>query len=218
MPKYYYAKPDLVDSISVLFPWELCLTHLMVHAHVQQNIPYSRKIWRGIKFGALADRPTDRQIKIRQYLIRVYTYIYGIDTWPHNNGCGRSRASARARAHCRSHLFFLTCMLGGVRFYYYLPCRCIDSSPKLACHRECHRWATRKSKTPTPVRTCGLSARARGRGYIEPSKSSAKFKSANIFVHTGWGQSAKFNARQIFRLYGISWPFFKVWDFIRRQV
>ena len=58
-------------------------------------------------------------------------------------------------------------------------------------------------ETPTPVRTCGLSARARGRGYIEPSKSSAKFKSANnILVHTGWGQSAKFNARQIFRLYG----------------
>ena len=38
-------------------------------------LPYSRKIWRGIKFGALADRPTDRQIKIRQYLIRVYTYV-----------------------------------------------------------------------------------------------------------------------------------------------
>ena len=64
-------------------------------------LPYSRKIWRGIKFGALADRPTDRQIKIRQYLIRVYTYVRKI-----NNGCGRSRASARARAHCRSQLFF----------------------------------------------------------------------------------------------------------------
>ena len=64
------------------------------------DIPYSRKIWRGIKFGALADRPTDRQIKIRQYLIRVYTYV------KFNNGCGRSRASARARAHCRSQLFF----------------------------------------------------------------------------------------------------------------
>ena len=47
------------------------------------------------------DRPTDRQIKIRQYLIRVYTYVRKI-----NNGCGRSRASARARAHCRSQLFF----------------------------------------------------------------------------------------------------------------
>ena len=66
-----------------------------------ENVPYSRKIWRGIKFGALADRPTDRQIKIRQYLIRVYTYVHKI-----NNGCGRSRASARARAHCRSQLFF----------------------------------------------------------------------------------------------------------------
>ena len=75
------------------------------------------------KFGALADRPTDRQIKnppIFNTHIYVRTYIcirvYGIDTWPagpptreaqpHNNGCGRSRTSARARAHCRSQLFF----------------------------------------------------------------------------------------------------------------
>ena len=36
------------------------------------EIPYSRKIWRGIKFGALADRPTYRQIKIRQYFILAY--------------------------------------------------------------------------------------------------------------------------------------------------
>ncbi len=32
---------------------------------------------------------------------------------------------------------------------------------------------------------------------------STKLKSANIFVLAGWGQSAKFNPRQIFRLYGI---------------
>ena len=30
---------------------------------------------------------------------------------------------------------------------------------------------------------------------------TAKLKFANIFVHAGWGQSAKFNSRQIFRLY-----------------
>ena len=44
------------------------------------------------------DQPTAK-LKIRQYLIRVYTYVRKI-----NNGCGRSRASARA--HCRSQLFF----------------------------------------------------------------------------------------------------------------
>jgi hypothetical protein len=32
-----------------------------------QCIPYSRKIWRGIKFGGLADQPANRQIKIFQY-------------------------------------------------------------------------------------------------------------------------------------------------------
>ena len=36
------------------------------------KLPCSRKIWRGIKFGALADRSTYRQIKIHQYLIHVY--------------------------------------------------------------------------------------------------------------------------------------------------
>ena len=46
------------------------------------------------------DQPTAK-LKIRQYLIRVYTYVRKI-----NNGCGRSRASARAQAHCRSQLFF----------------------------------------------------------------------------------------------------------------
>ena len=52
--------------------------------------------------------------------------------------------------------------------------------------------------------TLAVSVRTYTYVWIEraPSKSSAKFKSANIFVHTGWGQSAKFNARQIFRLYG----------------
>ena len=43
------------------------------------------------------DQPTAK-LKIRQYL---YKYVRKI-----NNGCGRSRASARARAHCRSQLFF----------------------------------------------------------------------------------------------------------------
>ena len=45
-------------------------------------IPYSRKIWRGIKFGALADRPTDRQIQnspIFNARIYVYIRVYGID-------------------------------------------------------------------------------------------------------------------------------------------
>ena len=72
--------------------------------YVRIYVPYSRKIWRGIKFGALADRPTDRQIKNPPIFKYAYIRIrvYGID----NNGCGRSRTSARARAHCRSQLLF----------------------------------------------------------------------------------------------------------------
>jgi hypothetical protein len=31
------------------------------------KLPYSRKTWRGIKFGGLADQPANRQIKIHQY-------------------------------------------------------------------------------------------------------------------------------------------------------
>ena len=37
--------------------------------------------WRGIKFGALADRPTDRQIK-NPPIFNTRIYVYGIDTWP----------------------------------------------------------------------------------------------------------------------------------------
>ena len=36
---------------------------------------------------------------------------------------------------------------------------------------------------------------------------TTKLKSTNIFVHAGWGQSAKFNSHQIFWLYG-TW---KLW-------
>ena len=127
---------------------------------VSDYIPYSRKIWRGIKFGALADRPTDRQIKIRQYLIRVYTYVRKI-----NNGCGQSRASARARAHCRSQLFFdvharrcKILLLLTMSLYRFLT--------KAGMPSRVPSLTDKESKTPTPVRTCGLSARARGRGYI----------------------------------------------------
>ena len=106
------------------------------------------------------DQPTAK-LKIRQYLIRVYTYVriyvYGIDIYfgrPDRPPARHSRIiMGLGQAHERELIVnlscFLTCMLGGVTFYYYLPCRYIDSSPKLACHRECHRWATRKSKTPT---------------------------------------------------------------------
>ena len=90
----------------------------------------SRKIWRGIKFGALADRPTDRQIKNPPiFNTRIYDMPSRIIMGVVDLG----------QAHERELIVdlscFLTCMLGGVRFYYYLPCRCIDSSPKLACHR-----------------------------------------------------------------------------------
>ena len=35
---------------------------------------YSRKNWRGIKFGGLADCLSNRQIKIRQNFLLAYTY------------------------------------------------------------------------------------------------------------------------------------------------
>ena len=38
-------------------------------------IPYSRKFWRGIKFGGLAVNLCNRQIKIRQYFILVYIHV-----------------------------------------------------------------------------------------------------------------------------------------------
>ena len=111
---------------------------------VTYTIPYSRKIWRGIKFGALADRPTDRQIKnppiFNTRIIRTYVYT---DRPPARHSRIIMGVVDLGQAHERELIVdlscFLTCMLGGVRFYYYLPCRCIDSSPKLACHREYHR-------------------------------------------------------------------------------
>ena len=36
------------------------------------KIPYSRKIWRGIKVGGLAVRAYNRQIKARQYFLHAY--------------------------------------------------------------------------------------------------------------------------------------------------
>ena len=38
-------------------------------------IPYSRKIWRGIKFGGLAVYLCNRQIKMRQYFILAYIHV-----------------------------------------------------------------------------------------------------------------------------------------------
>ena len=35
------------------------------HNNYYNNIPYSRKIWWGIKFGRLVDQPASRQIKFR---------------------------------------------------------------------------------------------------------------------------------------------------------
>ena len=39
------------------------------------NLPYSRKFWRGIKFGGLADRLSNRQIKIRQNFLLAYIHM-----------------------------------------------------------------------------------------------------------------------------------------------
>ena len=44
-----------------------------VHVYAYDlHVPYSRKIWQGIKFGGLAVSACDRQIKIRQYFILAY--------------------------------------------------------------------------------------------------------------------------------------------------
>ena len=39
------------------------------------SIPYSRKIWRGIKFGGLAVCLCNRQIKIRQNFLLAYIHM-----------------------------------------------------------------------------------------------------------------------------------------------
>ena len=88
-------------------------------------IPYSRKIWRGIKFGALADRPTGRQIK-NPPIFNTRIYVYGIDTWPAGPPTREAQPSRIImgvvdlwQAHERELIVdlscFLTCMLGGVR-------------------------------------------------------------------------------------------------------
>ena len=143
------------------------------------------------------DQPTAK-LKIRQYLIRVYTYVRKI-----NNGCGRSRASARARAHCRSQLFFdvharrckILLLLTMSLYRFFTKAGMPSRVPSL----------TDKEIENANTSTYVWIERARAWAWLYSHvsyKSSAKFKSANIFVHTGWGQSAKFNARQIFRLYG----------------
>ena len=40
-------------------------------------LPYSWKIWRGIKFGSLAVYSSYRQVKIHQNFLLAYDYTYG---------------------------------------------------------------------------------------------------------------------------------------------
>ena len=62
------------------------------------------------------DIPTAK-LKIRQYLICTYIRIHRPagppmrEAQPHNNGCGRSRMSALARAYSQLFLVFDMCML-----------------------------------------------------------------------------------------------------------
>ena len=49
------------------------------------TIPYSRKIWRGTKFGGLVDCLSNRQIKIRQNFLLAYMYMYGDPVPNHQN-------------------------------------------------------------------------------------------------------------------------------------
>ena len=76
-------------------------------------VPYSRKIWQGIKFGSLADRQAYRRIKIRQYKV-----ILDISR------CG---------------LWVVAAVLGDLYLCRkWMSCHCIDSSRKLACQHEYH--------------------------------------------------------------------------------
>ena len=53
----------------ILIP-PICVYNIILYKH--NNIPYSRKIWRGIKFGGLAVYYYNRQIKIRQNFPLAY--------------------------------------------------------------------------------------------------------------------------------------------------
>ena len=73
--------PDLpkikitIGSYSRIMQTILHAGHFMYHVRMLENmytLPYSRKIWRGIKFWRFGSLACDRQIKIRQYFIFVY--------------------------------------------------------------------------------------------------------------------------------------------------
>ena len=189
-------------------------------------MPYSRKIWRGIKFGALADRPTYCQIKNPPILISIRTYVRIRILWPagpptreaqpHNNGCGQSRTSVRARASLFSAVFSFWRVCFEWRrwkilflYTYHVAVSLLRQSwhaiesaiaewqGNRKCQRQCEE-VTRKSQERTLCAsamrlrctcTCGLYWMCAW--VCLASQSSAKFKSANIFVHPGWGQSAK---------------------------
>ena len=65
--------------------------------------------------------------------------------------------------------------------------------------------ATAYCRTQCIVSSCSAcaSAKCRAGACLGWAWSSARLKSTNIFVSAGFGQSAKFNSRQIFRLYGM---------------
>ena len=46
-----------------------------MHMYNYMHIPYSQKIWRGIKFGSLAVYLNNRQIKIRQNFLLAYIRV-----------------------------------------------------------------------------------------------------------------------------------------------
>ena len=118
---------DGVESISSIQPgykakWEWgYMLHVLPrmqlrfaeHNVLRLGVPYSRKIWRGIKFGGLADRPAYRQIKIRQY--KVILDISGCGLWVVATVLGN------------------LCLCGK-----WMTCHCIDSLRKLACQCEYH--------------------------------------------------------------------------------
>ena len=75
---------------------------------------------------------------------------------------------------------------------------------KMWCSRMQLSAASSDSIDRSNVSQMCAGAKIRAWVWLGRDQPSAKLKSANICIHAGYGQSAKFNSRQICRLYGIN--------------
>ena len=66
----------LCNCVQCAFLWLLyCTTQLSKSIQHIFHIPYSRKLWRGIKFGSLVVCLSNHQIKIRQNFLLAYIHM-----------------------------------------------------------------------------------------------------------------------------------------------